>query len=137
MKRIRVNDATYLAIAKAAIRPFRSLGLKQPDASWLVPVDDEVYDRIQELKLPGETDDDTIIRMIHDYVFSRSKVAPVNPNHAADLPPFNSALFIYSPDADETPVGNGNLCLRFIWADRGEGQRNDADQKESEAALHF
>ena len=27
------------------------------------------------------------MHVIHDYVFSRSTVAPVNPNHAASLPP--------------------------------------------------
>ncbi len=27
------------------------------------------------------------LKVIHDYVFSRSKVAPVDPNHAASLPP--------------------------------------------------
>ena len=32
------------------------------------------------------------LEVIHDYVFSRSKVAEVDPNHAASLPPINQRL---------------------------------------------
>ena len=32
------------------------------------------------------------LRAIHDYVFSRTKVAPVDPNHAASLPPIEHKL---------------------------------------------
>ena len=51
------------------------------------------YDR-----LPGEmkqTVDD--LQVLHDYVFSRAKVAPVNDNHAADLPPVTHRLVRTNP----------------------------------------
>jgi len=35
--------------------------------------------------------------VIHDYVFSRSKVAPVDPNHAASLPPVKHRLVRKNP----------------------------------------
>ncbi len=35
--------------------------------------------------------------VIHDYVFSRSKIAPVDPNHAASLPPVNHRLVRTNP----------------------------------------
>ncbi len=37
------------------------------------------------------------LRVIHDYVFSRSQVAPVNPNHAASLPPVMHRLVRENP----------------------------------------
>jgi len=71
MKTIKVSDATYRAIADAAILPFRSTGDRLPDGDWLVPVEDDTYERIQNARLPGETDDDTVQRMLHVY-FGRS-----------------------------------------------------------------
>ena len=35
--------------------------------------------------------------VLHDYVFSRSKVAPVDPNHAASLPPIENRLVRTNP----------------------------------------
>ena len=37
------------------------------------------------------------LRVVHDYVFSRSKVAPVDPNHAASLPPVTHPLVRVNP----------------------------------------
>ena len=37
------------------------------------------------------------LRAIHDYVFSRSPVAPVDPNHAASLPPVEQRLVRTNP----------------------------------------
>ena len=71
MKTIKVSDATYRAIADAAILPFRSTGDRQPDGDWLVLVEDDTYERIRDARLPGETDDDTVQRMLHAY-FGRS-----------------------------------------------------------------
>ncbi|MBK8909468.1 MAG: hypothetical protein IPM60_16820 [Rhodospirillales bacterium] len=65
MKRIRISDSTYRAIAEAALLPFRSTGKRQPDGTWLVPIEDDTYERLRSHRLPGETDDDTIARMIH------------------------------------------------------------------------
>ncbi len=36
--------------------------------------------------------------VVHDYVFSRSQVAPVDPNHAASLPPVTHRLVRRNPD---------------------------------------
>lgn len=65
MKWIRISDATKRAIAEAAIYPWHETGRRQADGSWLVPVDDEVHEAIQSRKVAGETDDDTIARMLH------------------------------------------------------------------------
>ena len=37
------------------------------------------------------------LHVLHDYVFSRSQVAPVNPNHAASLPPIEHKLVRTNP----------------------------------------
>jgi alpha-ketoglutarate-dependent 2,4-dichlorophenoxyacetate dioxygenase len=37
------------------------------------------------------------LRVLHDYVFSRSKVAPVNANHAASIPPVTHRLVKTNP----------------------------------------
>jgi len=37
------------------------------DGDWLVPVEEDTYERLQNQRLPGETDDDTVQRMIHVY----------------------------------------------------------------------
>ena len=65
MKTIRVSDATYCAIAEAAIYPFHSTARRLPDGDWLVEIADDTYERIQEHRLPGETDDDIILRALH------------------------------------------------------------------------
>ena len=70
MKTIRVSDSTYRAIAEAATLPFRSTGTRQPDGTWLVPVGDDSWQRIRAHQLPGESDDDTIMRLIR---FSRDQ----------------------------------------------------------------
>jgi hypothetical protein len=67
MKTIKVSEETYRAIAEEAILPFRATGTRQPDGSWLVPIDDETWDRIQRERLPGESDDDTVMRVIRHY----------------------------------------------------------------------
>ena len=42
----------------------------------------------------AEIDD---LQVLHDYVFSRTQVAPVNPNHAASLPPIPQRLVRTNP----------------------------------------
>ncbi|UCH47163.1 MAG: TauD/TfdA family dioxygenase [Betaproteobacteria bacterium] len=37
------------------------------------------------------------LHVLHDYVFSRSQIAPVNPNHAASLPPIEHKLVRTNP----------------------------------------
>ena len=67
MKTIVLSDATYRAIASLAVLPFQSTAERQAEGSWLVPIDDETYERIQTHRLAGESDDDTIQRLIHVY----------------------------------------------------------------------
>ena len=67
MKRIRISDATYRMIAEAAVLPFRSTGQRQPDGTWLVPVEDDTYERLQQHRQPGETDDVVVSRIIHTW----------------------------------------------------------------------
>ena len=65
MKHIRISDAAYRMIAEAAVLPFRSTAQRQPDGTWLVQVEDDTYERLQQHRQPDETDDDAIIRIIH------------------------------------------------------------------------
>ena len=65
MKTVRISDAAYRDIADAAIYPFHSTARRLPDGDWVVPVDDEVYQRIEDNRLPGESDDDVILRALH------------------------------------------------------------------------
>ncbi len=64
MKTIRVSDTTYRAIAEEAIMPFRSTGQRQPDGTWLVPVGDDTWAALQAERIPGERDDDAVMRLI-------------------------------------------------------------------------
>jgi hypothetical protein len=65
MPLIRLTDATYRTIASITIGTFRSTGQRQPDGTWLVPIEQRVFDNIQAIRLPGETDEDVIQRAIH------------------------------------------------------------------------
>ena len=65
MRRILLRDATYQALRAVAIGAFQSTGQRQPDGSWLVPVDEEVWARIQAIRMAGESDDDVVARVIH------------------------------------------------------------------------
>ena len=50
-------------------------------------------------RLPGamQAEIDPLL-VLHDYVFSRAQVAPVNPNHAASLPPIEHKLVRTNPN---------------------------------------
>ncbi|MFT4561675.1 MAG: alpha-ketoglutarate-dependent 2,4-dichlorophenoxyacetate dioxygenase [Gammaproteobacteria bacterium] len=49
-------------------------------------------------RLPSATQEKIdSLRVLHDYVFSRSQVAPVDPNHAASLPPIEHKLVRTNP----------------------------------------
>ncbi|WP_439580550.1 hypothetical protein [Elioraea sp.] len=65
MPLIRMSDATYQAIANATIGAFRSTGTRQADSTWLVPIEQDTWDRIDTIRLPGETDEDVIQRALH------------------------------------------------------------------------
>lgn len=66
MKMIRLTDATYRAVAEATEPPFRSTGVHQPDGTWLVPISDEAWNGIRTLQLPGESEDDTMMRLLRN-----------------------------------------------------------------------
>ncbi len=51
------------------------------------------YDRLSAERRAEIAD----LHVLHDYVFSRTQVAPVHPNHAASLPPFEQRLVRTNP----------------------------------------
>ena len=67
MKTVRVTNNTLRAIADLAILPFRSNATQQDNGTWLLPIDDEVWQRIEDKQLPHERHDDTLIRIIREY----------------------------------------------------------------------
>lgn len=67
MRWLHISDATHRAIVDAAIFPFHETGRRQTDGSWLIPVSDEVAERIDQLRLPGESDDDVLARSIREH----------------------------------------------------------------------
>ena len=67
MKTVKISKAAHRAIAEAAVLPFRSTGRRLADGDWLIELEDDTYERIQEHRLPGETDDDAILRALHVY----------------------------------------------------------------------
>lgn len=77
-----------------------------------------VSQRAAYTRLPVETK--AIIdplHVLHDYVFSRSKVAPVDPNHAASLPPVNNRLVRTNPRNGEKNYYVGSHARSIIgWS---------------------
>jgi hypothetical protein len=51
MKTIHVSDATYREIIGLAALPFRHTGTRQPDGSWLIPIDDDTGERLERMRL--------------------------------------------------------------------------------------
>ena len=68
MKILTVSNATYLALAGLSINGFSSPGVSQPDGSWRIRVEDDTWERLDQLRLQGESDDDVIARMIRGYL---------------------------------------------------------------------
>ena len=71
MPLIRMSDATYTALASLAIGRFRPTGQRQADGTWLVPIEQDTWDALQAKRLPGETDEDVIQRVIHHHLGRR------------------------------------------------------------------
>jgi hypothetical protein len=65
---IRLSDATYRAVAELSSPEFISTGARQPDGTWLVPIEDHVIANLGKLRLPGETDDDLVARLIRGHL---------------------------------------------------------------------
>ncbi len=64
MPTIRLTDATRRDLADLAILPFANTGVRQPDGTWLVPVDDDVMERLRQQRLPDESDDMLVSRLV-------------------------------------------------------------------------
>ena len=67
MKTIRLTDAANHAIAAAATFPFQLTGERQVDGTWLVPIEDETFERLDSHRLSGESDEDVVLRMFRAY----------------------------------------------------------------------
>ena len=67
MKTIRITSESLQAIRDMAILPFRSNATQQDDGTWLVPLDNDVWQRLHDMQLPAETMDDTLTRIIRGY----------------------------------------------------------------------
>ena len=66
MKIITVSDETKRLI-DAQVQAgcdLRQSATRLPDGHWTIPVDDEVFDHIDAARLPGETDDDVVSRLL-------------------------------------------------------------------------
>ncbi len=50
-----MGDYCAAVLTEAAVLPFRSAGRQLADGDWLVELADDTYERIQEHRLPGET----------------------------------------------------------------------------------
>ena len=66
MKTITVSDETRQLIDAQVQAGYdlRQTATPLPDGRWTISVDDEVFDRIADACLPGETDDDTVSRLL-------------------------------------------------------------------------
>jgi hypothetical protein len=64
MPSLRLTLATYTEIAKLTLGPMQHTGVQQADGTMLVPIDEHVHERLQALRLPNESDDDLIQRVI-------------------------------------------------------------------------
>ncbi len=64
MKTIKVSETTYRALTEVASLPFHSTGKRQPDGDRLIQIEDDTYEQIQKERLPGETDDHVVQRLV-------------------------------------------------------------------------
>ena len=46
---------------------FQHTGSRQPDGSWLVPIEDDTAARLERMRLPGESEDDLVTRALRAY----------------------------------------------------------------------
>jgi hypothetical protein len=66
MANICIAASTKMALQRRAcdFGRYVSTGERMKDGTWLVPLDDYVFDRLKKAALDGETIDDTIQRLI-------------------------------------------------------------------------
>ena len=87
----------------------------------------------------GRLDDDVKtqiddLHVLHDYVFSRTKVAPVHDNHAASLPPIEHKLVRSNPNTGGKNFYVGSHARSIIgWS--GINSRRLIDQLNEEATV--
>ena len=66
MKIITVSDETKHLI-DTQVQPgydLRQTAARLRDGRWTIPVDDDVFEHIEAARLPGETDDDVVGRLL-------------------------------------------------------------------------
>jgi hypothetical protein len=66
VRTIRISDHTHRSIVDLAIYPFRETGVRQPDGDWLIPVSDETWERLEQHRQTGESDDDLLSRLLRE-----------------------------------------------------------------------
>lgn len=66
MKIITVGDETKRLIDDQALPGYaiRQTATRLPDGQWSIPIDDEVFRHIDSARQPGETDNDTVSRLL-------------------------------------------------------------------------
>lgn len=64
MPYIRLTMATFVELGKHALVARRDTGIRQADGTVLVPIDDDVHESLEAMRLPNESDDDLIQRVI-------------------------------------------------------------------------
>lgn len=65
MPKIVITDQTHRLIQAAAERPFKNTAKRLPDGRWEVPIEQSTLERINEVRLAGETIDGVLERIIH------------------------------------------------------------------------
>ncbi len=80
--------------------------------------------RVAYARLPAERQAELDpLRVLHDYVFSRSQVAPVDPNHAASLPPIEHRLVRSNPATGEKNFYVGSHARSIVGWPGIDGRR--------------
>jgi len=97
-----------------------------------------VSTRAAYARLPGslQTTIDPLL-VLHDYVFSRSQVAPVDPNHAASLPPVEHRLVRTNPANGTKSYYTGSHARSIIgWGGIESRRLIDRLNEEATGARH-
>lgn len=74
MRILIISEESHRLILDQArtLVPARSDATLRSDGRWDVPVDDEVAAAIDHARLPGESDDDVVSRLVRDAIGQRS-----------------------------------------------------------------
>jgi hypothetical protein len=66
MPRITVTDEIYRLIRRVARDEFPEPGRRLPDGQWELPVAADLYELLDVARLPGESFNGVLVRMLHD-----------------------------------------------------------------------